>query len=901
VVARTGFESVKGRLVLSILYPNALPFKFDQQALYFIGALFIVALVGFAVNVKALLDFGASAARIVQRGCDMVTIVVPPALPLALTVGTAYAVLALKKEKILCISPTRVNLAGKVNCFCFDKTGTLTTEGLEFAGVRLCSAAGFFPETTIERSFLSNAMLILLASCHCLTHVKNVLSGDPLELKVFEFSNATLIEPHTAQSNVTSSNAMDTYLCEITLDLPSNIPFMVKAVNAMNPALDSCCQSSDSGKPWVGHILHQFEFVPSLQRMGVLLRVPHNGKVLSLVKGSPEMIQALSDPASIPSDYEKTLLEYTRKGFRVLAAAAKPFDSALLSSVSDLNTLRSEAESNLTFLGFVVLENRLKSVSYSVIDRLKHEASLTVHMITGDNPVAAVCISREAGIVEPGYRVFMGDLVSSKQPGPSLSSSSSSKVQWWDVDDEAKTLDPVTLMPMDGSAAYPYRLALTGRAFAALLEEATSESSTSSRVKLLDRALINCAVFARTSPDHKAQIVQALQKTGMYVGMCGDGANDSLALRAAHIGISLSQVEASVSAPFTSSVPDISCVPKVLCEGRGSLAISFCLFQFMALYSTIQFANALLIVFSNSFLSNNMYLSQDLFIVFILALTLANTGSRNKLTPKRPSGQLLSLYNLAICTGFIVITFFFQIIVYFYVRSLPWFGTPQYPATSQSDSEGTNSAIPETSSVFLMASIQYVAVAIIFSVGYPWKKPTWTNRIFSGWLLVVTVINLLLFLSPNPVVGYNFLSLQVMPYNWNLVLLGLSLASFVGYFIFIAICYNLRARGVFRKLTNCLRRTQPKLHKLIKAEWKKQFKFDTGYNRSSFAQAFDASSASTSSNSTGAPRMNTVAPIRVPAESILNITQGDIAIPNPLRTPWVQNAFESMSPTSGFN
>ena len=36
--------------------------------------------------------------------------------------------------------------------------------------------------------------------------------------------------------------------------------------------------------------------------------------------------------------------------------------------------------------------------------------------------------------------------------------------------------------------------------------------------------------------------------------------------------------------------------------GRGALVTSFCLFQFMALYSTIQFANALLIVFASSFL-----------------------------------------------------------------------------------------------------------------------------------------------------------------------------------------------------------------------------------------------------------------------------------------------------------
>ncbi|GKT85146.1 hypothetical protein Ct61P_02996 [Colletotrichum tofieldiae] len=137
------------------------------------------------------------------------------------------------------------------------------------------------------------------------------------------------------------------------------------------------------------------------------------------------------------------------------------------------------------------------------------------------------------------------------------------------------------------------------------------------------------------SPDEKHELVEKLQGIGYCCGFCGDGANDCGALKAADVGISLSEAEASVAAPFTSRVFDIGCVPQVIREGRAALVTSFSCFKYMSLYSAIQFTSVSFLYATASNLGDfqsNIKNSENtvLFLVscfeYILAGVVLNAG-----------------------------------------------------------------------------------------------------------------------------------------------------------------------------------------------------------------------------------------------------------------------------------
>ena len=219
-------------------------------------------------------------------------------------------------------------------------------------------------------------------------------------------------------------------------------------------------------------------------------------------------------------------------------------------------------------------------------------------------------------------------------------------------------------LPYDVSNIKNYSVAVSGDVFRWIIDYASE--------KVLREMLVCGQVFARMSPDEKHELVEKLQSIDYCCGFCGDGANDCGALKAADVGISLSEAEASVAAPFTSRNFDISCVPEVIREGRAALVTSFSCFKYMSLYSAIQFCSVSFLYASASNLGDFQFLFIDLLLILPIAIFMGWTGAYPVLAKKRPTASLISRKVLTPLLGQIALCVLIQAVGFVAVRQQPW-------------------------------------------------------------------------------------------------------------------------------------------------------------------------------------------------------------------------------------
>ncbi|GMF41879.1 unnamed protein product [Phytophthora fragariaefolia] len=785
VVLGAGFSTTKGELFRTILFPTPLQLakRLESDSYRFMGALSVLALILFVVRIHKAAHDGIPFGEALVSGFDLVTIAVPPALPVVLTAGVGFALTRLESQAdVACIDAARVNIAGHIDCFCFDKTGTLSSDHLDFHGVDECSAAtsGAVPNQKLQPDFnglqrevevLSPPTIIGLATCHGLTERSGQIEGYALEKDMFRATGYSL-EPETSQNTV----------------IPGQFAALV---------------ASPIGKLF--GVVARFPFDAARQRSSVVVEDLDSGNRYAYVKGSPEAIRKICTPSTLPSNYVARARLYSHQGFYVVALATKTFASATVSPKSEAShpVARDDVEASLGFLGFMLFINQVKPEAPYVVGTLE-EAGVDVRIITGDDALTAIHVSRKINMdMQPSV------LLVDAQRQNEGDESDEVVVVYTDVDELAQsTREEISgrnpdcaWMPVDRhsflSLAEGSSLAVTGAAIEWLLAPSSEEEGdcpteasatgqlTMSLVDFAEELVGRTKVFARVRPHQKTWIVETLMtRHGACVAMCGDGANDCGALKAAHVGLALSKDDAALVAPFTSRSLRVSDAVELLREGRGALSAAFVSFRYMVVYAVVQVTLSATMNNLHSQMSDSQFLFDDLVVVFILSLLMVRTpaapqlGSSaiapfNRMPPKTlfAAEILLSLLGqLAIFLGCVYIALAAA-------EARPWFCSAKKAlelTRAASDSgasdpdvvevpcyvfvpgvpEDLTSHSYENSVLWRFGHLQYWIAAVGLNIRDAYRAPILrANRTFVAYAFVLLIILLVQLLGDNGNVG----------------------------------------------------------------------------------------------------------------------------------------------------
>ncbi|KAL1974137.1 hypothetical protein VTN31DRAFT_5697 [Thermomyces dupontii] len=495
VVIKTGFETSQGSLVRTMIYSTERVSANNAEALLFILFLLVFAIAAAWYVWQEGVSKDRKRSKLLLDCILIITSVVPPELPMELSLAVNTSLAALSKFAIFCTEPFRIPFAGRVDVACFDKTGTLTGENLVVDGVAglTLGQAGAKVEADGAHTELVKATdvdidtTLVLATAHALVKMdEGEIVGDPMEQATLKSLGWVLSKNDTLTSKgIASSKA-------------AQIPESVQ-------------------------IKRRFQFSSALKRQSSIAHVVGvdraSGKKFKStfvgVKGAPETIRTML--VDVPPHYEETFKYFTRNGARVLALAYK-----YLSRDSDLgqgrinNYARDEIESDLQFAGFLVLQCPLKDDALKAV-RMLNESSHRVVMITGDNPLTAIHVARQVEIADRDVLIL--DAPEDDNTGKRLI--------WRSIDDSfSKEVDPT--QPIDKSILQTKDLCVTGYALAKFKgQPAFSE------------ILRHTWVYARVSPKQKEEILLGLKDAGYTTLMCGDGTNDVGALKQAHVGVAL--------------------------------------------------------------------------------------------------------------------------------------------------------------------------------------------------------------------------------------------------------------------------------------------------------------------------------------------------------------------------
>ncbi|XP_065199388.1 endoplasmic reticulum transmembrane helix translocase-like [Sycon ciliatum] len=744
-VLRTGFHTSQGKLLRTILYSVKRVTANNLETFAFIMFLMVFAVAASSyVWVQGSADPDRNRYKLFLECTLILTSVVPPELPIELSLAVNTSLIALVKLGVFCTEPFRIPFAGKVDYCCFDKTGTLTSDELVVDGI-----AGMDSENISKLSPVASCEPTtqqVLASCHSLAQLEDAMVGDPLEKSVL-----SAIDWHLSKGDTVASR---------------------------------------HGKKQTVRILHRFHFNSTLKRMSAIVSTQVQGTMgtsyLITVKGAAEVLRPRF--AELPSHFDAVHKHFSLCGSRVLALGYKHISEPSTQQIREMK--REEAESDLVFGGFLVVSCPLKPDSKAVIKSIR-KSSHHVNMITGDNPLTACYVAQQLSIVTRPMLQLVEQTSSSDEKNTSW--------QWQGLGGEPAPADDV--LPAKGISQLmdTHQLCLTGPAISHLQTLKGRRRGT-----LLEDILPHVSVFARVAPKQKELVITTLKDQGFTTLMCGDGTNDVGALKHANVGVALlanpvpskskkkvaeSSVDppqgddgrtaaadnrpvptrivsrralrgdsaaasaapldrnaerqkklselmkkvdemdqqtvvklgdASIASPFTSKYNSPISIEHILKQGRCTLVTTLQMFKILAL-------NALILAYTQSVLfmdglkfSDSQATLQGMLLAGCF-LFISRSKPLNKLSPERPLPNIFNIYTILT----VLLQFSVHLVSLVYLsresRAL-------MPEAEKVDLEKKFEPSPLNSAVYLISVTMQISTFVVNYEGRPWMESIVENR-----------------------------------------------------------------------------------------------------------------------------------------------------------------------------
>lgn len=150
-------------------------------------------------------------------------------------------------------------------------------------------------------------------------------------------------------------------------------------------------------------------------RKRLSVAVQHNNSNLIITKGAVENVLDVCSSVNAGGKNEPLDADglaklndrfsgYSRQGYRVLGIATKETDKPRITRDDELD---------MTFLGFILLEDPLKDTAAASIHRLE-QMQVKTKIITGDNQYAAHYVAQQIGIASP--RIITGEMLQNMSP-----------------------------------------------------------------------------------------------------------------------------------------------------------------------------------------------------------------------------------------------------------------------------------------------------------------------------------------------------------------------------------------------------------------------------------------------------------------------------------------------------